>query len=141
MKLHPVLDINDGVISVRLFPQFVGDLTDSTDRMLLSTYGDPLVNMGGTIVEDLGAGATGVTFKMPDVWVSLTTQMNEKIVTFSTSASSSLNGPLNVVVTSPTTPVKAAMVYTTVLQNRCKDAILLLRTKSSTPPSVSDLIV
>jgi hypothetical protein len=50
MKIHPVVQHLNGTVTVALQASFVGDITDTTDRMRIAAYGDPLVNLGGLFI-------------------------------------------------------------------------------------------
>jgi hypothetical protein len=50
MKIHPVVQHLNGAVTVSLQASFVGDITDTTDRMRIAAYGDPLVNLGGLFI-------------------------------------------------------------------------------------------
>ena len=74
MKVHPVYSQLNGIITVTLQAQFVGDSTDPSDKTKIAAYGDPQVNLGGTYTDPSN---TGFTFSMPatELYVGITTQM------------------------------------------------------------------
>lgn len=51
MLIHPVVQHLNGAVTVTLQASFVGDGTDATDKQRIGAYGDPLVNLVGTIVD------------------------------------------------------------------------------------------
>lgn len=133
MKIHPEIVHLNGVVSVVLKPQFLGDPTDADDRARIAAYGDPKVNMGGQFA-GTGDPAPIYTTGAPEVWVALTTEMPSKVVRFMTRLPDAVlgqpapaQGPLDVITTDP---VAAATVYVAAIQARIASAVGALRLKS-----------
>ena len=130
MKIHPQITHLNSVVTVTLVPQFIGDLTDDEDRLRISSYGDPLINLGGTFSD----GATPAPFVIqttaPEIWVGLISGLQNKPVRFmSQITSGQLQGALDVVTSDP---VRAAQIYVPAIQARIAAVMSALRLKSPT---------
>lgn len=140
MKIHPQVTHANGIVTVLITPQFIGDPTDQDDRDRITAYGDPLINMGGSFSDGAPTPFTFAT-AAPEVWAKLTTEMQGKAVRFMTQLPlavagqpAPVAGPLDIITSDP---VKAATTYVTALQARIATAMGALRLK--TPAKLATL--
>lgn len=125
MVIHPQVSHLNGIILVTLVAKFTGESTDETDRQRISSYGDPLINLGGTFVDGEFTFSTGA----PEVWANLTTDMHKHPVRFMTQlpeGETSL-GALDVLTANP---VHAAETYVPTIGTRIALAMTQLRAKT-----------
>lgn len=126
MLFHPQVTHLNGVVSLSFIVNFVGDATDIEDRERISSYGEPLVNLGGVF-----ANGTAFQFKTgaPELWVKITTEMPSKTIRFMTQLPSTGNttpGPLDVLTADP---ILAATIYAQQMQQRVLSVMAELRQK------------
>ena len=141
MKIHPIVEHLNSIVTVTLQTSYVGDGTDTTDKQRITSYGDPRINLAGTFQEPLG-GPTTFTFPVADYYKGLTTEMANYPVRFMTQLPVALpgqpatvQGPLDCIVSDP---VKAAEVWVTVMEStRIPNALTTLRAK--TPAALTTL--
>ena len=135
MNIHPSVTHLNGIVTVALAAQFTGALTDADDRARISSYGDPLVNLGGSFSDGDPTPFTLVTGST-EVWVPLTTRMQDRAIRFMTQlpAGEGVVGPLDVITSDP---VKAAGVYVPAIQARIAGIMASLRAK--TPAKLATL--
>lgn len=133
MKIHPEITHLQGIVSVTLKAQFVGDATDDDDRRRIAAYGDPLVNLGGQFT-GLGDPAPIYATTSAEVWVGLTQGMPKRTIRFMTQLPEAAPGqlpatlgPLDVLTSDP---VGGATVYVTAIQARVASAMATLRAKT-----------
>src|SRR5271169_42576 len=84
MRIHAVVTQANGVISVTLQAQFVGDATDITDKQKIAAFGDPLVNIAGSFTDPNSVTSPPFTFLFPQTeqYVGVTTQMSSYTARF-----------------------------------------------------------
>lgn len=140
MKIHPEVTHLNGIVSVSLKAQFLGDATDADDRARMSAYGAPLINLGGQF-SGVGDPAPVYVTGAPEVWVKLDTELSGKVTRFMTRLPDAVagqptpvQGPLDVITPDP---VAAATAYVTAIQARIASAMGVLRLK--TPVKLSSL--
>lgn len=133
MKIHPEITHLQGIVSVSLKAQFVGDVADDDDRRRIAAYGDPLVNLGGQFT-GLGDPAPIYATGAPEVWVGLTQEMPKRTVRFMSKLPdpapglpTPTQGPLDVITSDP---VGGATVYVAAIQARIASAMTTLRGKT-----------
>lgn len=141
MRIHPELQHQDGVVSVSLKVQFVGDLTDADDRARIFAHGDPLINLGGQFSAQAGDPPPVYKTGASELWVGLTRQMPGKVIRFmralpepTLGQSAPGQGPLDVIAQDP---VAAATIYVAAIQARIASALATLRAK--TPVQLTSL--
>jgi len=78
MRVHAVVTQANGVISVTLQAQFVGDPNDLTDKQKIAAFGDPLVNIAGSFIDPNSVSSPPFSFQFPQTeqYVGVTTQMS-----------------------------------------------------------------
>ena len=140
MLIHPVVQQLNSIVSIVLQPSFNGDANDATDKQRIAAYGDPKVNMGGVFVDPLDSTFT-FNIMATEYWKGISTELPLNTVKFMTQLPSSVigqppasQGPLDCLTSDP---VRAATVWTSVMQTRCGAALTTLRAK--TPPQLSTL--
>jgi hypothetical protein len=78
----------NGIISIRLTANFVGDHTDATDKALIAAYGDPQISLvgNGVFTAPLPGSSppTNFSFTFPttEYYVGITTKMSSKTIRF-----------------------------------------------------------
>ena len=110
-------------------PQGLG-MDDEDDRLRISSYGDPLINLGGTFSDGTTPNPFVVTTSTPEIWVGLIAGLQNKPVRFMSQLPNGQPQGILDVVTSD--PVKAAQVYVPAIQARISSAMTALRAKSPT---------
>lgn len=140
MKIHPVIQHLNSVVTVTLQASFVGDTNDITDKTRIAAYGDPKVNMAGTFVDPVG-GIFTFSFPVSDYVKGVTTELASNSVRFMTQLpatmvgqSPAVQGTLDCVTSDPIT---AATAWVTVMDTRIVAAMAALRAK--TPPQLTTL--
>ena len=140
MKIHPVVQHLNSVVTVTLQASFVGDSTDVTDKTRISAYGDPKVNLAGTFVDPIGGTFTFV-FPVSDYNRGITTELSSNPVRFmkqlpvaSPGQTPYVQGPLDCVTSDP---VLAATAWASVMDTRITAALATLR--ALTPAQLSTL--
>ncbi len=145
MKFHPVVVSLNGVVTVQLQAQFIGDSTDATDKTYIQGYGDPQVNLAGNFSD--GATPTPFTFATASQsqYVGLTTAMQGQTARFMTQLPPAqpgqplpVAGPLDVITANP---AKAAQVWTEAIQARCAAAMVALRALPAPLSTLSDTTI
>lgn len=140
MKIHPVVQHLNSVVTVTLQASFVGDSTDATDKTRIAAYGDPQVNMAGTFVDPVG-GTFTFSFPVSDYIKGVTTELASNAVRFMTQLPATVVGQAPAVqgaldcVTSD--PILAATAWVSVMDTRIAAALATLRAK--TPPQLTTL--
>lgn len=88
MQINPIVTQANGVISIRLQAQFIGDVTDSEDKANIAAYGDPQISLvgngtfNGTVPGSSPPAVFSFTFPSSEYYVGITTQMSTKTVRF-----------------------------------------------------------
>lgn len=80
MNIHPVVTQANGIISMSIEAQFIGDSTDASDKALIQAYGDPKINLAGTFTDS--AASLVFAFPATELYVGLTTQMQNYTARF-----------------------------------------------------------
>lgn len=140
MKIHPVVQHLNSVVTVTLQASFVGDANDITDKTRIAAYGDPQVNMAGTFVDPVG-GVFTFAFPVSDYVKGITTELSSNSVKFMTQLpatvvgqSPSVQGALDCVTSDP---IAAATAWVAVMNTRITASLVALRAK--TPPQLTTL--
>jgi hypothetical protein len=164
LVIHPQVTQLNGIVSVTLTAAFEGDGSDVTDKMRISAYGDPKVNLGGQYTDPAN---TEYIFSFPatELYVGITTQLQNYTARFMTALPLAPQGRHT---TAPgfnppydrfnncggsnygnypyqqgqldcitTNPVEAATVWAAAIQTACLAAMTTLRTY--TPPQLNSL--
>jgi hypothetical protein len=144
MRIHPNVTQLNGVVTVSLQAQFVGEPTDTTDQVKIQAYGDPQVNLGGSFVDPddptftFGTGASSVM-------VGVTEQMFTNPAQFRTSLPPAVVGkPLPVqgpLVVLTNDPVRAATIWKNEIVSRITLVIKNLRAQQTPLSSLPDASV
>ncbi len=162
MKVHPIVIQQNGIVSVTMQAQFVGDPTDATDKQRIQAYGDPQVNLGGLFTDPANT-AFSFTFPASELFVGITTQMNGFTARFMDALPSDSTtippvngafvpgqwmgapgqtpqqGPLDCITSGP---IEAATVWAAAIQTRVSAAMTTLRaTNPAALTSLPDLTV
>ena len=153
MKIHPQPAQLNGIISLVLTAQFVGDSTDANDQALIQAYGDPVVDLGGSFTNGQAVGPFTFNTTAPSVPVGLTTQMQSKEIRFMTQLPQVQPGPhglrgglgapsearpLDIITPNPSL---AATVYTASVQARIASVMAALRAKTAPLVTLPDATV
>jgi hypothetical protein len=140
MRLHPVIQHLNSVVTVTLQASFVGDSTDITDKTRIAAYGDPQVNMAGTFADPVG-GTFTFAFPVSDYIKGVTSELSSNSVRFMTQLPATVVGQAPAVqgalecVTSD--PILAATAWVSVMDTRISAAMATLRAK--TPSQLTTL--
>lgn len=140
MKIHPIIQHLNSVVTVTLQSSFVGDVTDVTDKSRISSYGDPKVNLAGTFTDPVG-GAFTFAFPVVDYSKGVTTELYNYPVRFMTQLPiaalgqpATTQGPLDCITSDP---VAAATAWVAVMDTRILAVMTTLRGK--TPAQLTTL--
>jgi hypothetical protein len=143
MRLHPVVQHLNSVVTVTLQASFVGGSSaslDATDKSRIAAYGDPKVNLAGTFIDPVG-GVFTFAFPVSDYNKGITTELSSSPVNFMTQLPVSVvgqppvvQGPLDCVTSDP---VAAATAWVAVMDTRITDSLAVLRAK--TPAQLTTL--
>ena len=157
MKIHPVVMQQNGVVSVSIQAQFIGETTDASDKQRIQAYGDPQVNLGG-LFTDPSNTTFSFTFPASELYVGITTQMQGFTARFMEALPQARTtippvngsffpgewegspgqppsqGPLDCITTSP---IEAATVWAAAIQTRVLAAMTTLR--AQTPAALTSL--
>ncbi len=140
MKIHPVVQHLNSIVSVTLQASFVGDPTDATDKQRIAAYGDPQVNLAGTFIDPVG-GTFTFSFPVSEYYKGVTTGMASNPVRFMTQLPIGIpgqpaptQGPLDCITSDP---VLAATAWAAVMDTRISDALATLR--AYTPAQLTTL--
>lgn len=143
MRIHTVVGQNNGIISLILQAQFVGDLTDANDKSLIAAFGDPQVNIAGSFTDPSDSTFTFL-FPTTENYVGITTQLSSQVAQFMLALPS---GPPNQAAPNQgamscitPNPSRAATVWQTVVVSRITQAMQALRSKTLVP-SIPDVTV
>lgn len=133
MKIHPVIQHLNSIVSVTLQASFVGDPNDATDKQRISAYGDPKVNMAGTFIDPIG-GIFTFTFPVVEYYRGITTELASYPVRFMTQIPTALpgqtapvQGPLDCITSDP---VLAATAWASIMDSRITASLATLRAKT-----------
>lgn len=141
MKIHPVVNHQNGIVSVTMQAQFIGDMTDASDKQRIQAYGDPQVNLAGQITDSAQTNFV-ITFPTSELYAGATTQMATYTARFMTALPPAVlpgqpaptQGPLDCITTDP---VHAASLWAATVETRVHDAMVTLRAIS--PAQLSSL--
>jgi hypothetical protein len=144
MRIHPNITQLNGVLTIALQAQFVGDQTDTVDEELIAAYGDPQVNLAGPFIDPSDSTfqfSTGAAV----VQVGLTQQMFNFPAQFMTSLPPAVpgkpipsQGPLMVITPNP---VRAATIWKNLIVGRINLIMTNLRAQQSPLTSLPDATV
>jgi hypothetical protein len=140
MKIHPVIQHLNSVVTVTLQASFVGDANDSTDKQRITSYGDPKVNMAGDFIDPVG-GVFTFSFPVSEYYKGVTTELSNYSVRFMTQLPAGVpgqvaptQGPLDCITSDP---ILAATTWSTVMGTRIGATLTTLRAK--TPATLTTL--
>ena len=130
MRIHPLVNHINGIITLQFSIQMVGDLTDADDRARMSAYGEPLINLGGVFSNGALPSPIKLSTGSPEVWASLVSELpTRKVRIFSVTPQGAGVGPLDILTADP---VAAAAIYVTAIQARIAAAMTTLRQQTPT---------
>lgn len=127
MRLVPTVNSNNGVVSVRLTAQFLGDSTDAHDQALITAYGDPSFNLAGAFT-DPNDSTFVFSFSATEAYFGLTSEMGTATVRFA--KSDSLLGTVLALDCVTSDPTRAATIWTAAMQARIATYMTTFRQKS-----------
>ena len=133
MKVHPQVTHMNGIITVALIPQFIGDETDDNDRARIGAYGQPMINLGGSFSDDQTPTPFTFSTGSPEVQAGVITAMPNMPARFMSENPTS-QGSLDVITPNP---VLAATIYAAAIQARVATAFQALR--ALTPEKLTSL--
>jgi hypothetical protein len=141
MQIKAIVSQANGIISVTLQAVFVGDPTDATDKAKIAAFGDPVVNIAGSFVDQSNPSFT-FAFPTTELWVGVTTQMSSYTARFM----EALPGPQNPNQPAPVqgaldcvtiNPSEAATAWASIIMTpgtgRIAQALLQLRSQMLVP--------
>lgn len=143
MRIHTVIGQNNGIISLTLQAQFVGDMTDANDKALIAAFGDPQVNIAGQFTDPSN---TSFTFQFPtsENYVGVTTQLSGQVAQFMLALPSGppnqqapVQGAMSCITPNPS---QAAAVWQSIIVSRIQAAFAALRSQVLVP-SIGDVTV
>jgi hypothetical protein len=145
MKVHPTITELNGITTVTMSGQFIGDSTDVSDRALITAYGDPKVNLAG-LFTDPTQEQFQFQFPASEVYAGVTTTMASMPVRFMVAFPVTITygqctpeqGPLDCITPDP---AHAATVWSEVIQTRVQQAMAALRAQVPVLTSLPDLTV
>ena len=131
MKIHPVLTQQNGIVSVQLQAEFVGEPTDANDKALIQAFGDPKVNLAGQFT-DPNDQTFVFTFPTSELYAGVTTALATFTARFMTALPSAFipgqeppcAGPLDCIINSP---ARAAQLWVAAINTRIQAAFTTLR--------------
>ena len=153
MKIHPQPSQLNGIITLVLTAQFIGDLTDANDQALIQAYGDPLVDLAGQFTNGQPVSPFVFNTTVPTLSVGLTTMMQSKTIRFMTQlpaapANVSRHAgvgsnpwepqPLDIITPNPS---MAAGIYAAAIQARIQAVMAALRAKTAPIVTLPDTTV
>jgi hypothetical protein len=141
MKILAAVQQLNGIVTVTMEAQFIGDSTDATDQQRIAAYGDPQVNLSGMFTDPTN---TAFTFSFPatQLFVGITTQMSSFPARFMTALPpgtlpwnpNPVQGQLDCLTTNP---VRAATVWAAAMDTAIATALTTLR--ALTPAALTSL--
>lgn len=145
MKIHPVVSEQNGIVSVQMQAQFIGDSTDVGDKQRIGAFGDPQVNLAGQMV-DAQQTSFVISFPTTELYVGLTTQMLTYTARFMNALPPAVlpgqpapaQGPLDCITTDPQ---HAATLWASTVQTRAQMAMTTLRAASAPITTLPDSTV
>jgi len=144
MKIHPVVQHLNNIVTVTLQPSFVGDVTDASDRQRIAAYGDPIVNMSGTFTDSVSMQTFTFSVAGSTYNVGITTALSSSPVRFMSALPVALpgqpavvQGTLDCITGSTVTPVNAATAWAAEMDTRILAAMTSLR--AITPAQLTQL--
>ena len=136
MRIHTITNQSGGIINVTLQAQFVGDLSDPNDKVLIAAFGDPQVNIAGTFVDPANSAFT-FQFPTTEQYVGITTQLSSYTAQFMLAlpsgppnAPAPVQGALSCITPNP---AEAATAWQAVVVTRISQAMQALRSKTVVP--------
>jgi hypothetical protein len=144
MKIHPSINHTDGIVTVSLQAQFVGDATDDADRIKIQAYGDPKVDLGGTFVDPNDPSFVFSTGSS-SVLVGITQDMHNNPVQLLTALPAAVpgkpapvQGPLQVITPDP---VRAVQIWRNAIITRIIASLTTFRAQGAPLTTLSDATV
>ena len=137
MRIHTVVGQNNGIISLTIQPQFVGDSTDPSDKQLIAAFGDPQVNIAGSYTDTGGSPPFFFQFPTSEMYLGITTQLSSQVAQFTLALPSGppnqpapIQGPMMCITPNPSL---AATYWQAQIVTRITAAMAALRTQTLVP--------
>lgn len=144
MRVHPVVSHLSGVVTVSLQAQFIGEANDTPDRAKIQSYGDPIVNLGGTFTDpgdplfSFSTGSAVVQTGITQGMQSMTAQFMTTLPAAIPGKPAPVQGPLDIITPDP---ARAALIWRNELVARITVSVNNLRAQSSPLTTLPDATV